>query len=129
MVLLVRIELTTSPLPRECSTTELQQPGRGGPALVAIGPPEAQDFGPGAGAFGGARGGVAGRPAFGTVPAMIDDPTPPPDTKADAKAARARRLAEALRRNLRRRKATPEPPAAVGAEAARSAATPEPAED
>jgi hypothetical protein len=25
VVLLVRIELTTSPLPRECSTTELQQ--------------------------------------------------------------------------------------------------------
>ncbi|GAN76150.1 hypothetical protein Asru_0063_07 [Acidisphaera rubrifaciens HS-AP3] len=30
LVLLVRIELTTSPLPRECSTTELQQ--RAGPA-------------------------------------------------------------------------------------------------
>ena len=29
MVLLVRIELTTSPLPRGCSTTELQQRRRG----------------------------------------------------------------------------------------------------
>ena len=28
MVLLERIELSTSPLPRECSTSELQQPGR-----------------------------------------------------------------------------------------------------
>jgi hypothetical protein len=28
MVLLMRIELTTSPLPRECSTTELQQRAR-----------------------------------------------------------------------------------------------------
>ncbi len=27
MVLLERIELSTSPLPRECSTSELQQPG------------------------------------------------------------------------------------------------------
>ena len=29
MVLLDRIELSTSPLPRECSTTELQQPAGG----------------------------------------------------------------------------------------------------
>ncbi len=30
LVLLDRIELSTSPLPRECSTTELQQHGSGG---------------------------------------------------------------------------------------------------
>ena len=35
-MLLVRIELTTSPLPRGCSTTELQQPRRGQRRLRSV---------------------------------------------------------------------------------------------
>jgi hypothetical protein len=101
MVLLEGIELSTSPLPRECSTTELQQPAK-------------------------ARGGFIGCLYIGRNPALIDTaaaspqipPVTEPPTPQDAKpephltpaAARARaereaRAAEALRANLRRRKA------------------------
>lgn len=37
VVLLERFELSTSPLPRECSTPELQQQSRGGRSLTADG--------------------------------------------------------------------------------------------
>ena len=82
MVLLERIELSTSPLPRVRSTTELQQraicrnagePMRGeGPKCQAKG--------------------LAFRARLGSVERMAD------------KDERAKRLAEELRRNLRRRK-------------------------
>ncbi len=96
MVLLEGIELSTSPLPRECSTTELQQRAK-------------------------ARGGFIGCLHFGRNPTVIDtaatppqisrvteDPKPEPhltQAAAKAKAAREARQAEALRANLRRRKA------------------------
>jgi hypothetical protein len=93
VVLLEGIELSTSPLPRECSTTELQQRAK-------------------------ARGGFIGWLPLPRNPAVIDtvaatshiprvpqppkpEPTP---AAARARAEREARQAEALRANLRRRK-------------------------
>ena len=94
-MLLEGIELSTSPLPRECSTTELQQRAK-------------------------ARGGFIGWLPLPRNPAVIDTvaatshiprvPQPPkPEPTLTPAAARARaereaRQAEALRANLRRRK-------------------------
>ena len=86
LVLPVRIELTTSPLPRGCSTTELRQHRRGmasraganarrNAAILATRAPVAQPF------------------------AMTDRP------KEQQKQRRAGRLSAALRDNLKRRKA------------------------
>jgi hypothetical protein len=95
VVLLEGIELSTSPLPRECSTTELQQRAK-------------------------ARGGFIGWRAPARNPAVIDtiavtsqirrvnDPAKPEPrltpAAARARAEREARQAEALRANLRRRK-------------------------
>ena len=94
-MLLEGIELSTSPLPRECSTTELQQRAK-------------------------ARGGFIGWRAIRCNPGVIDskagaqqtrrvteDPKPEPHltpAAARARAERDARQAEALRANLRRRK-------------------------
>ena len=86
MVLPVRIELTTSALPRMRSTTELRQ----------------HDL---------ALRGVRVRPALwrkGRRPsswACVGTVDPPPTPIMDKKTEREKRLAEALRENLRRRKA------------------------
>ena len=82
MVLLERIELSTSPLPRVRSTTELQQRAICRNAGVPMG-------GEGARCQEEA---LAFRPFLGSVFAMTD------------KDERAQRLAEQLRKNLRRRK-------------------------
>ena len=90
LVLPRRIELRTSPLPRECSTTELRQ--RRGPAEPAADllPHGNRRIKP------GARG-------IGYNAAMSDDRGD--EGKAAARKAREARLAAALRANLRRRKA------------------------
>jgi hypothetical protein len=96
MVLLEGIELSTSPLPRVCSTTELQQRTK-------------------------AHGGFLGWLPARCNPAVIDTTLAPPQTgtvtqppkpesrltpaAAKARAEREARQAEALRANLRRRKA------------------------
>jgi hypothetical protein len=78
MVLPVRIELTTSPLPRECSTTELRQPVRDRSAKAR--------------AYGEKRWtGQGDAPYFAGMGKNPD---------------REKRLAEALRANLRKRKAS-----------------------
>ena len=95
-MLLEGIELSTSPLPRVCSTTELQQRAK-------------------------AHGGFLGWLPSGCNPTVIDTTAAPPqirivteppkpETRLTPAAARARaereaRQAEALRANLRRRKA------------------------
>src|SRR5690606_27543625 len=95
LVLPERIELSTSPLPRECSTTELRQRDAGG------------DAAPGRGASTAIEG-LAAQPRLQpvrlcvSVAAMATHRTP--ETLAE-EAERKRRLAEALRENLRRRKA------------------------
>ena len=82
MVLLERIELSTSPLPRVRSTTELQQRAICRNAGVPMGgvDPICQEQR------------LAFRADLGSVAAMAD------------KDERAKRLAEELRKNLRRRK-------------------------
>jgi hypothetical protein len=86
-VLLERIELSTSPLPRECSTTELQQPwGQRGAFLRRTARP-AQPLP------------RASRPATFRP---VDKPPAKPPTPAEDRAARR---AAALRENLKRRKA------------------------
>jgi hypothetical protein len=92
------IEHATSPLPRECSTTELHgRRGRG--AEPAIGADEAQAF-------------VRWRQSLSRTHAkrldlrMSDDQTKPSaGAEKDTENPRAARLATALRRNLARRKA------------------------
>ena len=106
MVLPVRIELTTSPLPRGCSTTELRQ--RRARAISDDG------MRPRDGAFLATRPQVAQarppcqvertrpsarQPISVSLPAMNERP------KAVQKARRERRLGTALRDNLKRRKA------------------------
>src|SRR3954447_25543770 len=95
VVLPGRIELTTSPLPRGCSTTELRQPSvvgyfRRGPAtaaILAIRLRTAQ--------------GKAGRTRLSR--SMVNRPDPP--QKSPRKTDQQRRLSAALRENLKRRKA------------------------
>ncbi len=103
MVLPVRIELTASPLPRECSTTELRQRSR--PAEVPVGTrrrgpsdsgsgPDCKpnlDAGPPGYYIGRIMDGSKGKPGAGK-----------PDR---ARQDKGERLAEALRENLRKRKA------------------------
>ena len=87
-MLLEGIELSTSPLPRECSTTELQQLA-GGRRGIASGVRRVQAWG-----------------------MSKDEPPPPPGRPKPAltpaaeaaKRAREERLAAALRENLRKRK-------------------------
>ena len=109
LVLPVRIELTTSPLPRECSTTELRQRRAGcelrrdaaaNAAILAIRATAAQA------AVGTRQASYRVLPwAFLPaappliLPAMDDRP------KRTQKASQQRRLGAALRENLKRRKA------------------------
>ena len=105
-MLLEGIELSTSPLPRECSTTELQQrrigdAGRRGIPLAECG---AQAGGP---AGGGLTRGGADRFSGIMDKARDDKPSAAPAVTARAAAelaARRAREAAALRANLRRRK-------------------------
>jgi hypothetical protein len=103
MVLPVRIELTTSPLPRGCSTTELRQrrplakmrtkAAVADAAILATRPEAAQAHTLSISDLFRARSG--GR----NLPCVNDRP------KAAKKARQQRRLGAALRENLRRRKA------------------------
>lgn len=85
MVLLDRIELSTSPLPMECSTTELQQRTRMGghmpQALAFRNPPD-----------------LTGIASLSISTEMANKPRTP------RTAAETKRLAEALRVNLLKRK-------------------------
>ena len=90
----VRIELTTSPLPRECSTTELRQRRA---LLYRTGREGATQDVDGRAKLGHAA--WTGRTSVPNLPPMTEG------TKARAKAAREARLRAALRENLRRRKA------------------------
>jgi hypothetical protein len=93
MVLLDRIELSTSSLPMTRSTTELQQqPGR----------PQTHVRRAGA-AYGGATFACQGRRLDGARISRDWAPVSKPPSPADLE--RERRLAEALRENLRKRKA------------------------
>ena len=97
MVLPLRIELRTSPLPRECSTTELRQRRKvhGYPIPMrretATGGPAPQGFG-------------LPRPGAGLSDRAMADDRKPVD-RDSARAAQTERLARALRENLKRRKA------------------------
>ena len=90
MVLPERIELSTSPLPRGCSTTELRQRGAG---ASGQGIHEAL-------ALGNRLTALRRSPS---IAAMAETPRLTP-TRRDEHAARRERLARALRDNLRRRK-------------------------
>ena len=95
MVLPEGIGPSTSPLPRECSTTELRQ------RRVSMGgllPQTERQRNP---------------PVDSTVHkakmARMNRPTPPPEnTKITQKAARKAKLAKALKANIKRRKASPQ---------------------
>src|SRR5690349_8162099 len=87
MVLLDRIELSASPLPRECSTTELQQRSIEGPPS---GPRPAWG---------------AGRALQRTISLSIISGPGKPLRVTDVKQTREERLAAKLRENLRLRKA------------------------
>ena len=95
MVLPHRIELWTSPLPRECSTTELRQHRRGWIADV-----------PGRIRAGTARSLPQGRPWRNLLPEPPKAQPAVTETPKDPKKARrAQRLSAALRDNLKRRRA------------------------
>ncbi len=89
MVLPVRIELTTSALPRMRSTTELRQHDHSGRASMRT---------PGTRAYG-----LCGRQMSSRLPAPADIRYV--TAMRESEAERRHRLAEALRANLRRRKA------------------------
>ncbi len=100
MVLLGRIELPTSALPRMRSTTELQQH-----TISAW--PAADNAGRAGARFGGevcvCQGQACERCALAAEKSAMTDKAPPsPDTPA---MSREERLAQRLRENLRRRKA------------------------
>ena len=87
MVLLERIELSASPLPRVCSTTELQQ------RIHRVRPP----------AVGPVRG--AGAPYSAALSCQAETlPARPPAMAEEVRSSREERLAAKLRENLRRRK-------------------------
>ena len=95
VVLPDRIELSTSPLPRECSTTELRQHRRGWIADV-----------PGRIRAGTARSLPQGRPWRNLLPEPPKARPAVTETPKDPqKERRAQRLSAALRDNLKRRKA------------------------
>ena len=121
LVLPVRIELTTSPLPRGCSTTELRQQDRSPPPLMA-GAPETATGGlaaqerarhPKSAALVGA---LASHRRARALSAALSGPAAGPigrdmdgdrrnASKNPARLARGERLAAALRANAKRRKA------------------------
>ena len=104
MVLPVRIELTTSPLPRGCSTTELRQrrAGCGNLKRFECGR-ERRDPCHKAGTGASARRPI--RAPFHAVPDARILPVMNERPKAAEKARRQRRLSAVLRENLKRRKA------------------------
>ena len=115
MVLRERIELSTSPLPRECSTTELPQ--RRGRRLDKAVPPRKGDRAnyremPAAAWLAAATGRRPARAITGSMTGR-DRNRQEPETRAD-------RLRAALRANLQRRKAQAR---------AREASAPDPDED
>ena len=87
MVLLDRIELSASPLPRECSTTELQQRDHRSP-LAADEPTKG-----------------AGAPYNAACPCQSFPPRASLLSMSETKPTREERLAARLRENLRLRKA------------------------
>ena len=116
LVLPVGIEPTTSPLPRECSTTELRQRRCG--AGPAEGRKQIHDD-PAIGKAAGRSAARIGRPgrefsvgsshrltvsALSLLHRAMGDDSSPISRKSDERAAREERLAKALRENLRRRK-------------------------
>ena len=99
LVLPDRIELSTSPLPRECSTTELRQHLALTAALV---PQGRQAFKPRRRRVSLTAAPGSGRTLnSGRMQGMTDKPR---SAKDGARKAREARLAAALRANLRRRK-------------------------
>ena len=112
LVLPVRIELTTSPLPRGCSTTELRQR-----ISVARASATAGRYTTVAPLASLRRRRLTGRVLSGQLGCMEDKPKPRPPAAADAQSRRQDRQAAALRANLARRKQqarerTPPAPAA-----------------
>ena len=103
MVLLGRIELPTSPLPRVRSTTELQQ--RLQPAKSGAVSPSMR----GRGALLSASGPIVKRrlrfPEHGCIAMAMNDDVRKPQASPAAAQTREERLAAKLRENLRRRKA------------------------
>ena len=98
MVLLEGIELSTSPLPRECSTTELQQQRPG----YTLAPAHDASCG-----CGRASHRCLTKPPRRWPDAVMPDPGPKPAATPRAQAdaeARRQREADSLRENLRRRK-------------------------
>ncbi len=102
MVLPERIGLSTSPLPRECSTTELRQLIHASKRALATGSAHSQQ---------------ASTPyqhhldralRRGKISAMTNTPANPDKIKAAQ--SRKKKLAEALRTNLKRRKAADRAP-------------------
>ena len=100
MVLPVRIELTTSPLPRECSTTELRQRKR----AAWPGPRNAAETATRGRGVQGLRATAMGMPEC-AVECGMDERNDRLSVRGGPRPARAERLAEALRANLKRRKA------------------------
>jgi hypothetical protein len=108
LVLPVRIELTTSPLPRECSTTELRQRDWAEAMKYEKGSKSGRSLpqgGPGAQVRAGAH--CDRDPQNAAAPRFLNgsDAFMAPSGKKMKRAARDARLAGALRANLRRRKA------------------------
>ena len=98
MVLPRRFELRTSPLPRECSTTELRQrasPFRHTVTIRQRGPSDTRSCGE-------CKPNLDVAPPGHYIGGMIDEPK---GKQGSAKPDKADRLAEALRENLRKRKA------------------------
>ena len=116
MVLRERIELSTSPLPRVCSTTELPQPVRGERLFASGEAPIATVYPPMQAGRGGltqqnaqAAGSalpVAGRIRYGTMMTEMKDRNASggAGTQKTEAERRAERLAKTLRDNLARRK-------------------------
>ncbi len=98
-----RLELSTSPLPRECSTTELRQHTPPARAPFATGRRGPSDSGTSRDCKPNLDAGRAGH----YIDRIMDDTTRRAGTSKPNKARldKAGRLAEALRENLRKRKA------------------------